>query len=362
MKDLKQAGRPWSNPRLAVVAISAAAALAAAGCGSSRSDSSGGGAATGASTASSSTTSSARKANIAVFVPSLTSYTQPYVTYLRSHYGSQADFVVFNGDFQATKQVQQCQDALSAGKYQAFLIQPADGGPLVPCVKQAIAKGVKVAGVSYPPIGADPLSKDIQVPGLTGQVLLSADGDPGAAVALAKKACAGASPCKVMMLEAVPTFGFTAVKRRQELALFKKDPSIKVVNESVIGFTAPAKAQSAVATQLQKNPDLKVVLGDDDGSLPGVINALASAGKADQVKIIGDGGNRQTVKDIVAGKVFGTIVSLPVSGASVATQMLLDAIAGRTIAQPTQFVPDLSKACPDSIIDQSCAAQFRAEW
>src|SRR5262249_16052235 len=156
-----------------------------------------------------------------IFVNGLTSYTQPALAYAKKVFAGKAKFDVFSGNFDPQKMVSQCQDAL-VKDYQAWIVYPADNGSMISCVKQAIKQGVKVAGWDYPRVGPERLSEKIQIPGMVGQDILSLRLDVAAAVALTKRACAGINPCKVALLIAIPTFGYTAVKLKQELAAFKK--------------------------------------------------------------------------------------------------------------------------------------------
>ena len=304
----------------------------------------------------------ASPAQIAIFVNGLTSYTQPALDYAKKHFAGKAKFDVFSGNFDPQKMVSQCQDALVKNKYQGWVVYPADNGSMVPCVKDAIKQGVKVSGWDYPPLGPDPLSEKIQVPGMVGQDILSLRIDVAAAVALTKRACAGKNPCKVAMLIAIPTFGYTAVKLKQTLAAFKKLPNIKVVSQSTIGFDAPDKAYNAIQTALQKDPDLNVVLGDDDSGIPGAERAVKEAGKSKQVKLIGDGANKYGVRAIRDGRWFGTVVALPKTGIRNSVQMVLDALQGKPIKRRVILNELESKACKNGIVDRSCARRFIAEW
>jgi ribose transport system substrate-binding protein len=302
------------------------------------------------------------KVPIAFLVSGLTSFTQPSVAELKKDFPDRVELSVFNDNFNPQTQVSQCQDALTTQRFKGLIVEPTDGGPLVPCTQAAIKAGMKVVSLDDPPIGPDPLSEKIQVPGEVGMDLISLSVDVKAAVDLVTKACGTQDPCNVAMLVAVPTFGYTAYKRQHELDAFKGHPSIHVVAESVTGFDAADKAESAIRTDLLKTPNINVILGDDDSTLRGAERAVVSAGKADTIKLIGDGANEYGVAAVAAGRWYGTVADLPRTGARTAERMVLEAVDGKTIAHPVVIQQLQETVCPNAEVVRACAGKFKAEW
>ena len=67
------------------------------------------------------------------------------------------------GDTQ--KQVSQCTDAVSSGRYVGMILEPLDGTTLVNCVESAIAAGIEIAVIETA-VGPDPWNEEIQVDGV----------------------------------------------------------------------------------------------------------------------------------------------------------------------------------------------------
>jgi ribose transport system substrate-binding protein len=302
------------------------------------------------------------KVPVAFFVSGLTSFTQPSVDELKKAYANRVALSVFNDNFNPQTQVSQCQDAITAQRFKAFIVEPTDGGPLVPCTQAAIKSGIKVVSVDDPPIGPDPLSEKIQVPGQVGMDLISIGVDVKAAVDMTLQACGNLDPCNIAMLVAVPTFGYTAYKRQHELDEFKAHPNIHVVAENVTGFDSPDKAEAAIRTDLLKSPNINVILGDDDSTLSGAERAVAAVGKTPEIKLIGDGANKYGVAAVAAGRWFGTVADLPRTGARTAERMALDAVDGKPIAHVVVIQQLQERVCPRAEVVRACAAKFKAEW
>jgi ribose transport system substrate-binding protein len=92
-----------------------------------------------------------KAARIAYFLQGNTSYNQASAekaTEVATAKG--ATISVLSGDFDPSKQFSQCQDAITTGRYNAFVIYPVDGAGILPCVRQAIAAGIKVVALDSP--------------------------------------------------------------------------------------------------------------------------------------------------------------------------------------------------------------------
>jgi ribose transport system substrate-binding protein len=303
----------------------------------------------------------AGKIPIAAFTTALQTYTQNAFDEITSKFGDKISMQIYNPNFNPATQVSQCQDAITTKRFKGFLLHAIDGAALVPCAKAAIAAGIKVVSWDFPPIGTDPMSEEIQVPGQSGAEITSLRIDVGATVGLTVKACGNENPCNVVMLVAVPTYGYAAMKRKETLEAFKKYPNIKVAGEYVLGYEKPEKAEAAIRTELLKGTP-HVILGDDDGSYPGVERAVVAAGKLGQIKLVSAGANRNGVNAVREGKMFGDVVVLPKSGARNSAAMLIDAIEGKTIAKPVLLNQEEQDVCPNAVVVKECADKFTAEW
>jgi len=91
-----------------------------------------------------------------------------------------------------------------------------------------------------------------------------------------------------------------------------------------ISIQAPqARNASAVVSYLQRNPDVKYAVFSGDQYTPGIPEALASAGLADKVKVIGRSPNPQNLRYIKDGGQFASVAEESVEG----TWRVVDALA-----------------------------------
>ena len=114
---------------------------------------------------------------------------------------------VFDALYDASKQLTQVQDAITSGKFDAFVISAIDGNALVPQIKKAIAAGIKVACISAP-CGPDLTSLKPQVAKLTVHVGHSF---PASGRLMGKQivaACGTRDPCKVVFVPGLYSVSF----------------------------------------------------------------------------------------------------------------------------------------------------------
>ena len=111
--------------------------------------------------------------------------------------GAEVEF--FDPVFDANTQISQIQDAITAGDWDAFVIQANDGNAVVPVIEEALAAGIPVVG-EFTPIGPDYSTIEPQVDGLI--FVGAAPVDNGVILAeMAIEACEGIDPCNVAFLE-----------------------------------------------------------------------------------------------------------------------------------------------------------------
>ena len=111
--------------------------------------------------------------------------------------GAEVEF--FDPVFDANTQISQIQDAITAGDWDAFIIQANDGNAVVPVIEEALEAGIPVVG-EFTPIGPDYSTIEPQVEGLI--FVGAAPVDNGVILAeMAIEACEGVDPCNVVYLE-----------------------------------------------------------------------------------------------------------------------------------------------------------------
>jgi ABC-type sugar transport system substrate-binding protein len=271
-----------------------------------------------------------------------------------------ASIKMFNANNDPSTQSSQCQTAVSGGNYQAIIIYPVDGAASVACARQAIAAHIPIIPLDSP-VGKDPTSTAVQVPGIKAQVLGSAlNVDVAATVHLVKMACSHfAPPCTIVQTEAIPAFFYSTYKVSHEQPKFKA-AGYKILATPVIGgFDNPDGTKSAILTILTKDPHIDVIVSDDDSSVQGAVQ-LKKQGRLPHTLIIGDGGSSLALKSIAAGTEFATTFGVPRSEAAEALRDAVDLARGHAVPPPaTKTQLNLTK---NYLITKANVGKVHAEW
>jgi ribose transport system substrate-binding protein len=231
----------------------------------------------------------------------------------------------FDPNFDAQQQVSQIQNAITTGKYQAFIVQANDGNAVVPPIREALDEGIKVVG-EFTPVGTKYDTIKPQVPGLIFV------GEPptenGTALGkLGVQACEGVDPCEVAYLEgfkALPLDNARTDAVKKELGTAS---NIKVV-ASVEGGYTQATGLKAAQNVLEAHPDVDVMIGSSQ-AIAGAEQAVKDAKK--KVKLIGNGGSRQAVAAVKAGRWFATYVSAEKDAGAKAAALAIQAAEGKKV-------------------------------
>src|SRR5580765_4776308 len=128
-------------------------------------------AATLAVTALSASAASPKKVRIAYFAPLANTYVQGELRGIAGVMKKEknVELVKFDTGFDATKQFNSVQDAITQKKFDGFIVLPLDSVGLVPAVQQAIKAGIKVVNADTP-LGPRQDTVVPQVKGQTGTV------------------------------------------------------------------------------------------------------------------------------------------------------------------------------------------------
>ena len=347
-----------TRPRvLALGAIVAAVALAAAGCGSSDD---GGSTASGTSAGTSASTTGGaggKPVKVAYLTYALTDYVQAEEHGLKSVIAPDGGSVtVFNANFDPQKLTQQCQDAVTSGRYNAILLAPVDMATGKPCVAAAKSANIPVVTIETQ-VGTDPNSIEPQVPGVVGVVTIPQQANADALLGVTEKACAGQDPCKIIAEVANPNDPLTnlVVKTVKD-----KMPNADIV-QVISGQYDPSVIAKAFPDALAAHPDATVFLSAADSQALAVVPALKQAGKLGKVKLIGNGGSRLGAKAIADGTLFGTVGNWPEKHGVAAGKMLTQAVNGEPVQPDAINALEIGKPQP-LILTKDNVDQFKAEW
>jgi ribose transport system substrate-binding protein len=312
-------GRQWVR-RAAAIALSVAAAGGVAACGSSGS---------GSSSGSSSGGSGKTVKKIAFFgFASANSFAQATFAGIKEQAakeGVQVKF--FDPNFDSAKQVSQIQNAITSGQYQAFIVQSNDGNAVVPPIKEALAAGIKVVA-EFTPVGTRYDTIQPQVPGMI--FVGEAPADNGRTLGeLGVDACKGVDPCNVAYLEGFKALPLDNARTAAAKAALGKAPNVKLV-ASVEGGYTQASGLKAAQNVLNAHPDVNVLIGSSQ-AIAGAEQAVKDAKLTGKVKLIGNGGSRQAVAAVKAGRWFACYALAEKSAGAKAAELAIKSARGESV-------------------------------
>lgn len=250
-----------------------------------------------------------------------------------SLYGAKATFIgppTFDPHIQSTLLC----DAATSKKYQAIIMVSIDSASVVPCAKQVVAAGIKLATIQFP-AGPDVTATKPQVPGLVTQIREDVLENARTMADGTIKSCENVDPCEVEILWGVRSLGFDAVKP----PAFKKEiashPNIKVVCETDANYTEDA-GRTQAADCLQAHPNLHVITSAADESIKGAEGSIKAAGKTfglgpNDIHLVGAYADHYGVSQIKAGKWVQSYYARPESDARAAVDLVLLSLAGKQV-------------------------------
>jgi ribose transport system substrate-binding protein len=237
----------------------------------------------------------------------------------------------FDPNFNAQTQVSQIQDAITTGRYQAFVIQANDGNAVIPAIKQALKAGIAVVA-EFTPVGSRYDTIKPPLPGIT--FVGEAPVWNGQALGrLGIRACGNRNPCNVAYLEGFKALPLDNARTAAVKAQLAKAKNVKLV-ASVEGGYTQASGLKAAQDVLQAHSDVNVIIGSAQ-AIQGAQQAVRAVGKEGKIKLIGNGGSCQAVAAVRAGKWFATYVIAEKSSGAKAAQLAIDKAEGKKV--PVSF-------------------------
>jgi ribose transport system substrate-binding protein len=198
----------------------------------------------------------------------------------------------FDPNFNAQTQVSQIQDAITTGRYQAFVIQANDGNAVIPAIKQPVWNGTSLAKLGI-------------------------------------QACKGLNPCNVAYLEGFKSLPLDNARTEAVKKQLGTASNVKLVADVEGGYTQ-ASGLKAAQDALQAHPDINVIIGSSQ-AIEGAQQAVKAAGKQGTIKLIGNGGSCQAVAGVRNGTWFATYIIAEKSSGAKATQFAIDAANGKKV-------------------------------
>ncbi|MFC7100272.1 sugar ABC transporter substrate-binding protein [Nonomuraea rubra] len=219
--------------------------------------------------------------------------------------GATAEFLDPNFDAQA--QVQQLQDAVTAKRFDVFVVQANDGAAVVPAIQSAVRAGITVV-VQFTPVGTRYDTAEPQVDGTITLIDVPTLNGEGLG-RLAIQACQSRklNPCEVAYLEGLKALPLDNARTQAAVSVLEAAQGVRVKARAEGGYTQES-GRKAMQDILQKDPGIDVVIGSSQA----VLGAEAVAGGKD-ILYVANGASRQTVEAVrrAAGSARTTCPSRP---------------------------------------------------
>lgn len=271
-----------------------------------------------------------------------------------------AKLTVFDANLDPAAQAKQLQDATASGKFDGIITQPLFGAGLVAGVKEAIAAGIGVGNIDQI-LGEDQTTAESQVDGLLANVAFVPSTLGRKIGELVVRACEekAANPCNVGYIYSVKAAALDTTLKTAFDAATAGNPEIKIVAEGESFYTT-ALGLKASQDMLAANPDLTLIVGADQ-AITGAVQAVAGAGLAGTVTLVGYGGGAIALQGIASGERYGTVMQMPATEGRLGTEQLIAAIRSGV---PSPGMDPLDALPEGGVVTKANVATFLplAEW
>lgn len=266
----------------------------------------------------------------------------------------------FYSNFDPALQLQQCNQAVQSGQFDAVVVIPMDSTGIIPCVTNGKARNVPVVATQIA-IGPDPTTVEPQVPGQAGAVLTPVSKFGSELAKLAVSLC-GTASCNIVYLAG--SLGITIDARAiQDLNnAIATHPNMHLIAQREV-FWDGGLAQSAMQEILSQTRDIQVVLTSGDQMTQGAEQALNAANLPVRPKLVGAGVGGYAVDAIRAGRWAASFVVLPYDEGWLGTKIAIRAARGLPIKDPG-IDPVEEKGLPAFMTtdNQSLFKKFTPQW
>jgi len=274
--------------------------------------------------------------------------------------GAGGEVIAFDAGFDPEEQLNQIEDAITSGNFDAFIIYSVDGVGVTVGVDSAAEAGIPVIALDAP-INEN---RNTLVPyeNVAAQVARTGelDGEQiGNAIVMA---CGDIDPCEVAFIIGFQLFPLDVDRLAAVETIVDEHDNIEIVAIQE-GLYVEDAGFDVATDMLTANPDIDVIASVGDQMILGAELAVQDAGLEGSVALIGQGGNIDAYNAVVEGRWFATIANLPYTNGKIAGQMALQALDGSLIVRSVNMY-DQSPPFPASgaIITEENAADFTPEW
>jgi ribose transport system substrate-binding protein len=247
----------------------------------------------------------------------------------------------YDGNNVPETQTTQMEDAITSGKFKAFWVWALDGVSLAPTIKQAEAKGIKVAVADYTLGSLQAQVTLTPTSGLVSTIGGSIGKQEKAFVTLIKLACrkqVGSGPCNVAFMPGLADYPTDTLRERYMEAQFAHgNIHFKLTPP---GMYDQPTAQQVTLTYFQSKPSVQVFASFGDQMSAGAVTAFKQLGivAGKNIQVIGSGATNQIVAGIKSGIYFGSVALYPCTESYVGIKDLVAALGGKTIPSTVDVI------------------------
>ena len=267
---------------------------------------------------------------------------------------------VFDAGFSAEEQLNQIEDAITSGNFDAFILYPVDGVGVTVGVDAAAAADIPVVALDAP-VGSD-RSSLVPYKNVAAQIARTGERDGALIGEAIVRACEGNDDCQVAFMIGLQGFALDLDRFRAIETIVAQHDNISIVANQEAEYLEDRGF--AVATDmLQANPGIDVIASVGDQMILGAELAVQDAGLEGQVALIGQGGNQDAYDAVSEGRWFATVANIPYTNGKIAGQMALQALNDTLLVRSVDMY-DQSPPYPASgaIITQENVTDFTPEW
>ena len=249
------------------------------------------------------------------------SYDAPMLAAAKAVAGaSGAQVTVFDGAYNPSTQVAEMQDIISTHNYQGILLQPIYGAAEISQVQKVIKAKIKIVNIDQI-LGLKYTTDQIQVKGLSGNVVFFPSKIGTQLANLVVKACGSTNPCQIGLVHNItgdePDSAITAAIN----AKLKSYPNISIVAEGD-GTYAVGTSTTVVQGMLQAHPNINFIVGADQNCE----GAQIALGSNTSTKLICYGASAAAIPGLKSGQWVGDVAQMPATEGQLGMQMLIKAI------------------------------------
>lgn len=262
----------------------------------------------------------------------------------------------FDGKYSPEVQIPLLQNALATGDFNVWVFENYSGEASCSYIKKAIEKGIVVVQKSNFTCGSEQeaANEDAWLDGTLATV--------GACCTSTYYDSFGNEVKKVIEpnAEAGLLFGPPGVVATELLSAGVNQAGINVAEEINTGYTTP-EGLAKTQTMLQGNPDMTVVLSSFTDLTVGIVRAIESSGKEDEIEVFDLGGSKVDKKLIEEGKLVSTQPYFPRSESETAVEVVAEAFEGKPVERFESGFPEGTPTKP-YIVTKENVSEFNPEY